>query len=526
MHLYTTRDYGQQTNGPTGRISRVYGVLSIGFLVLVLACLNYINLVTSQSDVRSREVGLRKVSGALRRHLVTQFLGESVVLSGIAFVFALNLAYLVLPHVSDILGVELSLAGVDPLLLLSVPLALIPIVGILAGAYPALVLSGHEPIASLTGRGTGRSSGSRLRRTLVVLQFSASTALIITTIVLNDQIVYIQNKDLGFERDRIVALPFFTEEQSLWTQQAAIRTEIENLPNVESASVANKIYGGTFRSAYVDGSPAEKHKFLWTAIDEHALTTFDLDLLHGRNLKVRESLQPDPYAWDVLINETGARTIGWSPGTQPVLRHERPGEWRVVGVVRDFHNRSLHQSTLPMVLTPPYIAVKAHSVYARLGRGDLSRTIEAFENVWRKFLPSRPFKYVFLNDHLDAQYRSERVQRKILTFFSVLAIIVSCLGRRRREMGIRKALGADSRTVIYLLSREFLALVVAAFIVATPIAYVFCADWLNTFTYRIDLPLEAFLTGGLLTLGLVALSIAAQTIRASRENPVEGLRTE
>ena len=228
--------------------------------------------------------------------------------------------------------------------------------------------------------------------------------------------------------------------------------------------------------------------------------------------------------------------IGWSPGTVSILRHQWAGESRIVGVVKDYHNQSLRAGIVPLVLSPLSSTKQAKVIYAKVGTDNLQQTLVALEEVWKKFLPVRPFEYEFLDDRFDALYRSEMIQRKIFTFFSVLAIFVGCLGtfglvsysarRRRKEMGIRKALGAGGRTVIYLLSQEFLALVLAAFAVATPIAYVFCVDWLNTFTYRIDLSIGAFLTGGLLTLGLVALSIATQTIRASRENPVDALRYE
>jgi putative ABC transport system permease protein len=536
IHLYTTDDYGPQSDGPVGSISRVTGVVSIGFLILVLACLNYINLVTSQSDTRSREVGLRKVSGATRGALVTQFLGESVVLSAIAFVFALNFTYLILPYGSDILGVQLSLENVDPILFLSGPIALIPIIGILAGIYPALVMSGHQPVESLAGKGAAGHSGRMLRRALVVLQFSASTALIVTTLVVNDQIVYLQNKDLGYETDRIVSLPFFAEDRNLWTQQTAIRASIANIPNVESASVSGTFHSGDFRTVSVEGGPEEEHRFIWSAIDEHTLATFKVDLLHGRNVTVKQKLDPDPYEWGVLINETAAKRIGWKPGTHTVLRHERPGRFHVIGVVKDYHNQNLRNEILPIALGPPYDAVRANYIYARLGSGDLAKTLDAMEVAWKRFLPDRPFRFTFLNERLDSAYRADMTQRKILTFFSALAIVVGCLGtlglvtygarRRRKEMGIRKALGAHGQTVIYLLASEFLMLALVAFVVASPIAYTFCADWLNTFTYRIDLPIGAFLVGGLLTLGLVALSISVQTVRASRETPVDALRHE
>jgi putative ABC transport system permease protein len=542
MHLYTTQDYGPQHeigdhNGPSGRISRVRGVLIIGFLVLALACLNYINLVTSQSDVRSREVGLRKVSGASRKHLIAQFLGESILLTGVAFVIAIVLAQLALPFVNDILRVQLSLHGVDSIVLIGLPLILIPAVAILAGGYPALIISGHQPVEALSGKDTQRSR-HRLRRALVTLQFSASMALIISTLVLHHQILYVQNKDLGFKRERVIIMPFFLRNPGLWSQQSAIRDEILRVPGVESASVCHHRPGeGTidFRKVHKDGGSPDGYKVVWTGIDSHFLETFDVDLVYGRNIALDDRWTEPDGRWgiNILINETGARAVGWTPETSELLQFGRNGLVRIVGVVEDYHNQSLHAGIIPMMLYP---ADRAKVVYARANADNLPSTLEALGNAWKRFHPDRPFEYEFLNDRFDTFYRAEMTQRKIFTFFSVLAIVVGCLGtlglvtysarRRRKEMGIRKSLGADSGTIVYLLSQEFLILVLAAFAIAAPVAYAFSSEWLNTFTYRIGVPISAFLVGGLLTLLLVAASIAIQTIRASREDPVDALRYE
>ena len=538
MHLCTKQDYGVDTGGgfdePSGNIDRVYAVMGIGTLVLILACLNYVNLITSQADVRSREVGLQKVSGASRRHLMYQFVGESILTSTVTFGIALALADQALPWIGSILDEQLSLSALSWPLLIGSLMVAIPTVALLATVYPAIILSGHQPIESLSGKGFRRSSGKGLRQTLVVVQFCASIALIIGTIVVHNQIVYIQNKDLGFEKERIITLPFFLRDRAMWEKIDAIKTEITNIAGVESATAVHHRPGqgesnfSTVRSQ--DGSP-EGHKMTWGGIDED----FRIDLVGGQNISRNDfrTISETERETSVLLNETAAKLVGWTPGSTTTLYGEWGWRYSVNGILPDYHNQSLHSGITRLMLN---YSTNPKIIYARLTPGNLPQTIAQLERVWKAFLPDRPFEYTFLDDHFDTFYRSEMVLRQIVSFFSVLAIVVGCLGtlglvtysarRRRKEMGIRKTLGADADNVIYLLSREFMILVLAAFCVASPIAYYFCADWLNAFAYRIDVPLAAFVIGGAVTFILVALSITVQTIWASREVPVEALRYE
>lgn len=349
--------------------------------------------------------------------------------------------------------------------------------------------------------------------------------------------MFVQNKDLGFEEDHIVSMPYFLRDASVLENKATIRKEIARLPGVESASVCHHRPGEStvdFITVRSQGQEAE-HKFVWTGIDRHFLSTFKVDLVSGQNVGqgAWRRLPGGDLEIDVLINETGARTIGWSPETAPVLRASFGGRINVIGVVKDYHNQSLHAGIIPMFLMP---GNTPKVVYARVATANLSATMNALSVTWKKFLPDRPFEYEFLSDRFDMFYRSEIVLRKVFSFFSALAIIVSCLGslglaaysarRRRKEIGIRKTLGADSGTIAYLLAQEFLVLVVVAVAIAAPLAWIFCSDWLNTFTYRIDIPVSAFVIAGLVTFGLVAVAVSLQTVRASFQDPVDALRYE
>lgn len=542
MHLYTRQDFGVDQGGghdqPSGDIDRVYAILAIGTLVLLLACLNYINIVTSQADLRSREVGLRKVSGATRGNLIVQFLGESILLTAIAFGIAITVAHYALPWVSSILDADLSFKQVSTTITVGLPLLIIPLIGLIAGCYPAVVMAKHQPVEALSAE-SSRPHGSRLlRRTLVTVQFCASTALIIGTVVIHDQIVYMQNKDLGFERERMIALPFFLKDRALWTQIDAIKSQITSVPNVESVTATHHRPGEAtvdFMTVKPAGGPPDGYKLTWEGIDEDFLKTFDIELVHGQNITMNGRRQTGERQWeiDVLINQRAANLIGWKADVENALQGEWGATLIVKGVVKDYHNQSLHAGIAPMILYP---STTPKNIYVRLSTPNLPGTLEALERVWKQFLPDRPFEFEFLNDRFNNFYRAEMTLRQVFTFFSVLAIVVGCLGtlglvtysvrRRRKEMAIRRTLGADAWTVIYLLSREFLILIGTAFAVATPIVYYLCREWLNGFIYRIDLPVSAFFIGGMVTLILVALSIATQTLHASRENPIEALRHE
>lgn len=547
MHLYTQRDY----NLPEGEdIARCYTILGIGILVLFLACLNYINLVTAQSPIRAREVGLRKVSGATRSQLITQFLGESMLVASIAFVIALGLAHLFIPFVNGILSVDLFLNKVSTTLIVLLPIAIIPLIGLLAGFYPAFILSSHAPVKTVTGHQTYGGKRSWLRTTLVVFQFCVSSILIVSTLVVHQQIEYMRNKGLGFDTDNIVLMPIFLrhKDMSESLQKAeTIRNEIARIPGVSNASAVflppDQIGLIDFKDVQAEGA-TDIQRLYYQGVDREYFDTFDIPFVTGGIPKSMASRNrtDNSVTQSVIINEQAGRVLGWGEqahGKRFFIDYDQSdgGTFRawyeVAGVVKDYHNQSLQHGIEPTFIQIPG-AYKHMAV--RLAPGDVTHTLSQLEDVWHMFLPDQPFEYEFMNDIVQQHYKSEMQLRKVSIFFSILSIIVGCLGvlglvtytaqQRRKEMGIRKVLGATSRNILMLLTSDFLKLTTVSFFIAWPIAYVLGTNWLTNFTYRMSLGLSPFLINSILTLCLVAIAIGIQSWRSATADPVESLRSE
>jgi putative ABC transport system permease protein len=546
-HLYTMRDYGISEGADVGHVMAILGV---GVLVLLLACLNYVNLVTAQSPVRAREVGLRKMSGALRRNLIFQFLGESLLMVLMSFLIAVALTTHLLPTINVLLDFQLQMSEASRTVLIILPLVAIPLIGLVAGFYPAFVLSRYAPARSVRGDSGKGGSPSWLRTALVVFQFSASGALIVGTLIVHQQLEYSLNKDLGFETDRIVMMPMFlrtSDRNAMYKQLDTIRNEMRAVPGVSHVTGISLRPGYVstvdFRDVSVEGS-ADVFRLSRMGTDEEFFNTFGVTVVAGEvpNPSDRfRRISETEAERAVMINARAGRMLGLGEDAVGKRFYQefdsgagRIRMWYLVtGVVDDYHNQSLRSEIAPMVLEIPgpikYVA-------AKLAPGHQVDTMRGLEAVWSKFLPGKPFEFDFVDDVVRKRYSFESQLREILVFFSTLSILVGCLGvlglvtytakLRTKEIGVRKVLGASNGGILALLSIGFLKLTLVSFAIAWPLAYLAGNDWLDGFVYRIDLGPMPFVASALVTLGLLAITVGIQSWRSATADPVTSLRQE
>jgi putative ABC transport system permease protein len=504
--------------------------LAIAVLTLLIAAINYMNIVTARSSTRAREIGIRKVTGANRRQLFEQFLGESVVFAMLSLVLAMAIARLVLPRFRAISGVELRLADLSagPFLWLIVGVTFLT--GIVSGAYPALVLSAFHPVRVLKEHAASGKKGSHLRNLLVVGQFTASIALMVCALFVSGQLRFIQSRRLGFDREHVVVIPIREPETA--AKAAAIRTAMLRHPEVESASrtsglptsIENRILNAGFKS---DAGDTIKMSYHFDYVDENFLDVFRVDLAAGRNFS--PGSEADRNA--VLVNETLAKMAGWADplGKEvPFIREARS----VIGVVKDFNFMSFHEPMGPLVLIPS----DGEKLAIRIRPGDVPKTISLLRDVFERNTKTQPFDFFFLDDDFNALYRKERRTGEIFGAFAIVAVIIACLGllglaafsveRRTKEIGIRKVLGASAPYLAFRLGREFLGLVLIANVIALPIAYFAMSRWLRDFAYRIGLTAWPFLLAAAGALVFAFLTVSTQTLRAASADPVETLRYE
>ena len=561
VHLYTHPDLGLQFKD-YGDITQVYAFGLVAGFILVLACVNFMNLSTARSSSRAREVGLRKVVGASRQQLIRQFLGESVLMALIAMIVALVLVELVLPRFNSFIQRDLILHRTENLWWLIGLIGFGLGVGVLAGSYPAFVLSSFLPTQVMKGDWIPGSKHVGLRKALVVFQFAISIAFITGTVVVQEQLAYIRNKDLGFDKELVVSIPIFIYSRQLHhggpedlrRRIPTVKQTFMAHPNILNATATRFPQGGshttdTFRA---EGSDADWQMGLFD-IDRDYLDFFNIELAAGR-------LAPEPpklpekiesiqdleeyrelvreYAKKgrpLILNETAARHLGWDDPIGRRFKEKNGPEGYVIGVMKDFHVQTLHNAIRPVVFR--VFTGGAKHLYLKLGTQNIPETLGFIEKTWHEFLPQIPFTFWFLNDDLTrVRYENEIRTGNALTVFSGLTVFVACLGllglisfraeQKTKEIGIRKVLGASVFSIFGLLSKEFVKLVIVACVIACPIAYLFASRWLQDFAYRIDLHLMYFLIGGVLALFLALATMTYQALKAARTNPVDALRTE
>jgi putative ABC transport system permease protein len=530
-HLYSQKDYGMR---PTGDIDRVLMMLVGGFFVLLVACINYVNLATARSATRAREVGLRKVVGALRRQLAGQFLGESLVFSLLATTLGIAIAALALPAFNAYTQRELVLGSAGPLALVLSLLVVALTVGVCAGAYPALLLSRLQAAIAIKGAGGSRRRVS-LRKTLVVIQFAISVGLITGTLIVNRQLDYMRSKELGFDADQIIG-SWILGNVDLHSKWREVKERYLRNPDILEVTATSSYVGvwAEYWQFAPEGYQDETVQLYTMAVDEDFIGFFDIPLLKGENLP---EYLPADSTLSILLNESAVKKLGWE---EPVGKRfetktqhgSRMGY--VVGVVRDFHGRSLHSAVEPMVLVkyPPSF----RNISYRIKGGRIEETIAFLKEIWKDLWPTTPFSYSFYDQVLERQYRQEVRTSRLFQVLSSIAVVVACLGlvglasftveQRTREIGIRKAVGASPTGIVGLLTREFLVLVLVAGALASPLTMYASAQWLEGFAYRAEPDVLVFVVGMILAAVAAVLVISLHVIRAARTDPVDALRYE
>jgi len=518
---------------PTGDSRFVLLFASIAVLVLIIACVNYMNLATARSLKRAKEVGLRKVVGAAKGQLVRQFLGDAMLQTFIALLLAVGLVLAVLPFFGAFVERDIAFNPFRDIALMPGLALLAAVVGAVAGSYPAFFVSAFRPITALKGTGASKSKGRGFRNGLIVFQFAASIALIICTITVQSQIRFIRNMDMGYERDQIVILP---PRGGIRASIETVKTELKRNPSVLGVAVSSSLPDNVDSSTSAEwpGKPEAVDITIYKMdADYEFLDIFGLKLAQGRNFS-RDF--PADAQGAFLINESAAKAIGWD---DPVGREFGLGEnsraaGRIVGVIKDFHLHSLHLPIMPL-----YIALNPNnfrSISVKIRGDDLPATLAFLQKTWERFAPEYPFQYSFFDEVFDRAYRVERRLGTVFSAFAGLAVLIACLGliglasftaeQKTKEIGIRKVLGASSTGIMALFSKEFIKWVVLANLIAWPVGYYAMRTWLKNFAYRIDLTVPMFLGSALAVLAIAAAVIGLQTFRAASANPADSLRSE
>ncbi|HTI89048.1 MAG TPA: ABC transporter permease [Puia sp.] len=516
----------------SGSRNNVYIFSVIGLFILLIACINFVNLTTARAAERAKEVGIRKVIGAERFQLAGQFLGESVVLCCIAFIVSIGLCGLALPLFNQLAGKIIS-AGIyskpmDMLTLLGIAL----VIGLLAGVYPALVLSSFKPIASLKGRFTTSRKGLVLRKGLVIVQFTISISLIIGTVVVYTELGYMRSRDLGFDKDRLLVVDTHNDPHKLVFAQ-----DVSGLSGVESASFSGSVPGEGTWSAYsqVENSHGEMQiaNLDLTYVDFGYLEQYQMKLLAGRFF--RRDIPTDTMQ-AMILNEKAAKLFGYASPAAAVGR--RFSQWgkkgQIVGVIRDYNFNGLQQEITPLSICLDFSDCSYLSL--KVAGKRLPGTIAALKKKWDLLGTPLPLDYFFLDEAFNEQYKSEAKFGNLFINFAVLAIFISCLGllglssystvQRTKEVGVRRVMGASIIGIVRLLSTDFLRLVLIAFVIAVPLAWYLMDRWLRDFAYRINISWWIFLESGMAALLIAFLTICYQAIKAAVASPVKSLRTE
>ena len=514
-------------------IRYVYIFTSVAVFMLLIACVNFMNLSTARSARRAQEVGIRKVLGAQRVQLTGQFIGESVIFSFIALAVALVLVHLILPEFSRFSGKELEM-DYESTWLMPALLAIALSTGIVAGGYPAFVLSSFRPVAVLGGALKAGVSQSHFRYALITFQFVVSIIMIVGTVVILEQLEYIGNKKLGFDKEHVVVvqLPDYKTVQGF----PAFRNKVMQYPEIVNLSITTSVPGRLTATSFIqpEGYIAEDTPLIptiWTGFD--FVETMGIEITAGRSFS--RAVASDNYS--VLVNETAARTFGWEDPIGKTFTYTHTPDYppmHVVGVMADFHYHTLHQRIEPLLIL---FWEGGDTMVARLRGQSLSRGLEILQDQWREAYPNHPaMESYFLDQDLEQKYAAEQRLGSVFSTGAALSILIACLGlwglasymaeQRTREIGVRKAVGATVSNVILLLSGAFTKLILLAFVIGTPISYYIMQGWLEGFPYRIEMSMWMFILTGLAALLITWLTVGYHALKAATANPADALRAE
>ena len=535
IHLYS--DYSFEIS-PSGNIQYVYIFSAVALFILILACINFMNLSTARSAKRAKEVGIRKVLGTERKTLVSQFLVESTITAFISLLIALVIAYFVLPLFNDIAAKSLSVSNLFGSYILPFLILLPFVVGLLAGSYPAMYLSKFRPIAVLKGNMHTGFRKSNLRNGLVVFQFATSIMLIIGTFIVYNQLKYIQTTKLGFNKDQVLIVD---RAYALGNNLQAFKNEVLSMQGVSSGTISSYLpvtnssrSDNTFFKEAVPDTKNGIDMQSWR-VDYDYVRTMGMEIVQGRNFS--KDYGSDSSA--ILITETTAKMLGYEEpvGKRIFLPGDKPGDpfipFSIIGVIRDFHFESLRKKLGPLCLG---LDNRGGLASFKVSASNSQLLIAQMEKKWKSLAPGMPFSYRFMNDSFDEMYRNEQRAGTVAVIFAILAILIACLGlfglvtymaeQRTKEIGIRKVLGASVADVVAMLSKDFLLLVAIASIIAFPVAWWAMNKWLQDFEYRVHISVWVFVIAGVAALLIALITVSFQAIKAAIANPVKSLRTE
>ncbi|GAA3926053.1 FtsX-like permease family protein [Chitinophaga oryziterrae] len=530
IHLFSTLTSEIE---PSGNIQYVYSFIVIAIIILLIACVNFMNLSTARSAGRSKEVGVRKVLGSQRSNLISQFLVESVLTSFIALVLAILMAAVLLPFLNELSGKQLMLdIFAANRMLVSLVLTAI-VVGLLAGSYPAFFLSSFEPVKVLKGKIATGFKGGWLRNSLVVFQFATAVILIVGTLVIYSQLNYIRNKKLGYKREQVLVLG---NTASLWTHAQTFKEEILHIPGVEAVTMAGSMPTSTSLNTGIfskDAAASEGQVLGLTqwSVDADYIPTLGMEMAKGRNFSPKLSTDSQT----VIINETAARLLGFTKDPLNKVLYNGGNPFNVIGVVKDFNAGSLRSKIPPVVFQ---LTETRDRMALRITADKISSVIPQIEKAYHGMdkMAGQPFIYFFLDDDFNRLYNAEQRTGKLFLSFAFFAILIACLGlfglvtyaaeQRTKEIGIRKVLGSSITGIVTLLSKDFLKLVGIALIIGSPLAWFIMNRWLEDFAYRINISWWVFAMAACCAIAITLITVSFQTIKAALANPVRSLKSE
>lgn len=534
IHLKSHLDYEIE---PNSDISVVYIFSIVGFLILIIACINFMNLATARSSKRAREVGMRKVLGAGRPQLIKQFLGESLLITFIAVIISILLINLLLPLFNGLADKSLSFHVITRPDLLVVLILVGLFVGLLAGLYPAFFLSSTQPVTAIKTNAQPKGGAALLRKVLVVFQFAISLALIIGTIIIVRQLNFLRNSSTGFDKEQVLIVPL---KPQMLRSFEAVRNQFLLNSNVVNVTTMDDILGESHNTHEINYEGMQPGKWVYLPglqVDDRFVSTFGLKIIEGRDYSKEF---PGDDSLSILINESMVKKMGWTPQSAIGKRFNTyGGHERVIGVIKDFNFVSLKQPIGPFFISlirPQLAFFFRKNMAVKIKPADIKNTISYMDQKWSELVPSIPFEFSFLNQRLDNLYKAQDRLGKLVGYFSMLAIFVACLGmfalasysveRKFKEIGIRKVLGATSAEIVGLLMKEFLVLVLIANLITWPVSYYIMSDWLKDFAFRIDFPYWALFLSGLITILVSVLTVGLQAYKAALLNPVKSIRYE
>lgn len=538
--IHLRSDVGGNVTPPGSKVS-LYILGSIAIFTLLIACINFMNLSTARSSKRSAEVGVRKVLGAEKQALIRQFLGESLLMAMIAFAFALLITRLLIPLFSQVADKQFNFTFAQQALLFTGFFVLAVITGLLAGSYPAFYLSSFKPVKVLKGRFTNSLAAVSLRKGLVIFQFFISVVLIVSSVVIYNQMKYMRTTNLGFTKEQQVVIPMrSTTAKKIFP---AMKAELARDSRVISTG-GSTYYPGIFNPSdmgmYKQGNtPNESRRVFMNYIDESFLQTLGIKPLKGRFFSKDF---PSDTSFRMVLNETAVKELGFNSADDALGKFAEvtwKGQvyrWEIIGIAKDFHFQDFHEPIEPYGFQLNGDPTGFNYMMAHVKPGDMQATLKGIEATWHKLNPNEPFDYSFLDQDFDKNYQAENRLASIVSYFTVIAILISCLGlfglaafsaeQRTKEIGVRKVLGASVPNIVGLLSKDFLKLVAVAVIIASPVAWYVMNMWLQDFAYRVNISWAVFVITTFTALFIALATIGFQAIRAAVSNPVKSLRTE